>query len=104
MERFEIHIKMQMIYPDANIFENTIKAITRMKIKHEDESSYSVADLQKKLQDKIYSMIEDEEDLQGANFVFGEVKVHHKEKVRLYTIASQEFASMYTQSQRETYH
>ena len=55
---------MQMIYPDANIFENTIKAITRMKIKHEDESSYSVADLQKKLQDKIYSMIEDEEDIQ----------------------------------------
>ena len=28
---------MQMIYPDANMFENTIKAITRMKIKHEDE-------------------------------------------------------------------
>ena len=104
MERFEIHIDMQMMTSDLDIFKNSVKAISRMNIAHGEGMSYSVSDLQSKLQDKIYSMIEKEEDIKKAYFVYGEVTIQHKEKTRVYSIASAEFPGVFSMEQGETYH
>ena len=104
MERFEIHIKMQMMTSDLGMFKNSVKAISRMNIKHGEGMSYSVSDLQNKLQEKIYCMIEKEEESKKAYFVCGEVTVQHKEKTRVYSIASAEFPGVFNMEQGETYH
>jgi len=104
MERFEIHIDMQMMTSNLDMFKNSVKAISRMNIEHGEGMSYSVSDLQSKLQDKIYSMIEKEEDIKKAYFVWGEVTVQHKDKTRVYSIASSEFSNVFNMEQGETYH
>ena len=93
-----------MMSENWDTFENKVESISRMNIAHGEGVSYSVSDLQNKLQDKIYSMIEKEEDIKKACFICGEVTVQHKDKTRVYSIASSEFSGIFDMVQGETYH
>tara|TARA_R100000781_G_scaffold106985_1_gene71086 strand:- start:396 stop:692 length:297 start_codon:yes stop_codon:yes gene_type:complete len=98
MERVEIHIKMQMMSQLKDLFERDIKTVAKI-----DSNVNDVKDMQEKLQDKIYSMIEKEEEKEDSYFIFGEVIVKHGNKLRAYAITSKELADIYN-SDGETYH
>ena len=57
MERVEIHIKMQMMSQLRDLFERDIKTIAKIDYRVND-----VQDMQEKLREKIYSIIEREEE------------------------------------------
>ena len=98
MERVEIHIKMQMMSQLRDLFERDIKTIAKIDYRVND-----VQDMQEKLREKIYSIIEREEEKEESYFIFGEVIVKHGNKLRAYAITSKELADIYN-SDGETYH
>tara|TARA_R100001015_G_C4609078_1_gene164347 strand:+ start:255 stop:548 length:294 start_codon:yes stop_codon:yes gene_type:complete len=97
MERVEIHIDMRMLpgNTDDEIYDISIKAITRI----------NNVDVQAELREAVYSIIEKEEDEHDCRFLFGEVRIHHKDQKKVYAIGNSEFMTHYQQEGfGETYH
>ena len=104
MEKFKIKIVMQMMSENWDTFENKVESISKIKIKRKKDKSYCSNDMTEKIREKIYSMIEKEEETMKSYFICGEVTVEHRDEKKIYVIAAQEFADVYNNFDRETYH
>ena len=76
----------------------------KIKIKRKEDKSYCSNDMTEQIREKIYSMIEKEEETMKSYFICGEVTIEHRDEKKIYVIAAQEFADVYNNFDRETYH